>query len=206
MTSETTIDFYFDFSSPYGYLASEQIEALAAKHGRKVNWQPILLGAVFKVTGQAPLTMAPVKGDYATMDFTRSAREHKINFAMPKSFPIGAVAASRASWWLLDHKDPSVQAKSTDFIKACFRAYFSDGRDITDIETLSDIATSIGIDAHDMVAACSEQTIKDLLRDKVSAAIERGVFGSPIFVVDNEMFWGHDRLDQVDRWMASGGW
>ena len=200
------LDFYFDFSSPYGYLASEQIETLAAKHGRTVNWHPILLGAVFKITGQVPLTMAPVKGDYATMDFARSAREHNIHFEMPASFPIGAIAASRASWWLLKHEEAAVNEKSAAFIRACYRAYFSEGRDITNVETLSDIATSMGIDAAAMVAACGEQAIKDLLRDQVNAAIERGVFGSPIFIVDDEMFWGHDRLEQVDRWIGTGGW
>ncbi len=201
-----TIDFYFDFSSPYGYLASGQIEAIAAKHGRTVNWQPILLGAVFKVTGQAPLIHAPVKGDYATMDFARSAREKNIPFNMPETFPIATIAASRASWWLLSHEDTSVKEKSGAFIHACYRAYFNEGRDITNVDTLTDIATSLGIDAAAMVTACGEQTLKDLLRDKVNAAIERGVFGSPIFMIDNEMFWGHDRLEQAERWLASGGW
>ena len=200
------IDFYFDFSSPYGFLASEQIEALAARHDRTVNWHPILLGAVFKVTGQAPLVMAPVKGDYATMDFARSAREHKIDFKMPDTFPIGSVAASRASWWLLNHEDPTIQAKSADFIHACYRAYFSEGRDITNVDVLSGIATSMGIDATAMTTACGEQSVKDLLRNQVNAAIERGVFGSPIIIVDDEMFWGHDRLEQVERWMSTGGW
>ncbi len=200
------LDFYFDFSSPYGFLASEQIETLAARHDRTVNWHPILLGAVFKVTGQAPLVMAPVKGDYATMDFARSAREHNIDFRMPDTFPIGAVAASRASWWLLSHADPAMQKKSADFIHGCYRAYFSEGRDITNVDVLSSIATSIGIDAPEMTTACGEQRVKDLLRNQVNAAIECGVFGSPIIIVDDEMFWGHDRLEQVDRWMSTGGW
>jgi 2-hydroxychromene-2-carboxylate isomerase len=72
------IDFYFDFSSPYGYLAAQKIEALAAKHGREVDWHPVLLGVIFKETGSAPLTMVPLKGDYSRRDFERSARFHGI--------------------------------------------------------------------------------------------------------------------------------
>jgi len=83
------IDFYFDFSSPYGYLASQKIEALAAKYGRTVEWHPVLLGVVFKETGASPLTMVPLKGEYSRRDFERSARFHGIaGFRMPPKFPI----------------------------------------------------------------------------------------------------------------------
>src|SRR2546430_1077178 len=94
------IEFYFDFSSPYGYLASHKIEALAAKHGREVDWRPMLLGAVFKQTGAAPLTMVPLKGDYSRRDFFRSARYHGIeDFRMPSQFPIATQAAARIMLW-----------------------------------------------------------------------------------------------------------
>ena len=72
----SSIDFYFDFSSPYGYLASEKIEAMAARHGRSVDWRPVLLGVMFKATGMAPLTEIPLKGDYSRRDLARSARFH----------------------------------------------------------------------------------------------------------------------------------
>ena len=88
------IDFYFDFSSPYGYLAAQKIDALAAKHGRTVDWHPMLLGVVFKETGAAPLTMIPLKGDYSRRDFERSARFHGIaGFRMPPKFPIPSAGA-----------------------------------------------------------------------------------------------------------------
>ena len=94
------IDFYFDFSSPYGYLASQKIEALAAKHGRTVDWHPMLLGVVFKQTGTAPLTEIPLKGDYSRRDFARSARFHGIaGFRMPSSFPIATQAPARIVLW-----------------------------------------------------------------------------------------------------------
>src|SRR5450755_3088462 len=94
------IDFYFDFSSPYGYLASEKIEALAAKHGRTVKWRPVLLGVIFKQTGATPLTMVPLKGDYSKRDMLRSARFHGVaNFRMPTKFPIPSQAPARIVLW-----------------------------------------------------------------------------------------------------------
>src|SRR3546814_6861230 len=89
-------DFYFDFSSPYGYLASTQIEALAAEFGRQVDWHPILLGPMFKTMGSAPLTEIPLKGEYAKHDFERSARLFDIPYSQPETFPISTVAAARA--------------------------------------------------------------------------------------------------------------
>lgn len=200
------ISFYFDFSSPYGYLASELIESLAARHDRRIEWQPILLGAVFKITGQRPLVEAPMKGEYAIMDFTRTAREHKIPFSYPDKFPIGAVAASRASLWLRDHDDVERREQAIPLMHALFRAYYVDGRDISSPATVLDVATDLGVDSEALTAALTDQSVKDKLRIDVEAAIEKGVFGSPTFIVDNEMFWGSDRLEMLDRWLTNGGW
>ncbi|MCC6197683.1 MAG: DsbA family protein, partial [Burkholderiales bacterium] len=104
------IDFYFDFSSPYGYLAAQKIDALADNHGRGVDWHPILLGVVFKQTGAAPLTGVPVKGPYAKRDFARSARFHGIGFNMPPVFPIPAQAPSRVMLWA-KARDPAAGAR-----------------------------------------------------------------------------------------------
>jgi 2-hydroxychromene-2-carboxylate isomerase len=90
------IDFYFDFSSPYGYLAAEQIDALGARHGRDVVWRPILLGVVFQQTGGQPLLNIPLKGGYARHDLARSARLLGLPFKLPDSFPFMSVAACRA--------------------------------------------------------------------------------------------------------------
>src|SRR5438552_17278355 len=117
------IDFYFDFSSPYGYLASHKIEALAAKHGRAVDWRPMLLGAVFKQTGAAPLTMVPLKGDYSKHDFLRSARYHGIDdFRMPSPFPIATQAAARILLWTKASDTPL----AVRVAKALYRAYIFD--------------------------------------------------------------------------------
>jgi 2-hydroxychromene-2-carboxylate isomerase len=199
------IDFYFDFSSPYGYLASKRIEQIATAHNHVVVWHPILLGAIFKVTGQAPLTEAPLKGDYALMDFARSAREHNLDYKHPEVFPIGAVAACRATLWLRD-ADQASNTQTSEFIHAVFHAYYADEKDITNPSVLGEIAVSLGIDSAQMLNALSEQFVKDALRGEVDKAIAAGVFGSPVMIVDKEIFWGNDRLEQLDRWLASGGW
>src|SRR5215471_14608236 len=107
-----SIEFYFDFSSPYGYLASTRIDAIAAKHGRQVTWRPFLLGAAFKVTGQQPLVEQPLRGDYSRRDFARSARLLGVPLKMPEPFPFFGLAASRACYWIEDAGQANALAKA----------------------------------------------------------------------------------------------
>ena len=137
------IDFYFDFSSPYGYIAAAKVEALAAKHGRGVNWRPMLLGAAMKVTGGAPLPQIPLKGDYAKRDFVRSAKFHGVPFRIPSSFPISTIAAVRAFYWA-QGKDP---ARALALAKALYSAYFADDVDISRVEEVIRIAAGVGFKA-----------------------------------------------------------
>jgi len=197
------LEFYFDFSSPYGYIAAQRIDAIATKHGRRVDWRPMLLGAVFKVAGTQPLTQYPLKGQYSTHDFNRSAREHGIPFNMPATFPLATQAACRGAYWLKQ----TLPDKAVPFIKAVYAAYFVDGRDISATDTLADIAAGLGIDRKAFLAAIDSPEIKAKLREVTDDAIQhRGVFGSPFVFVDGEPFWGADRLDMVDRWLEKGGW
>jgi 2-hydroxychromene-2-carboxylate isomerase len=196
------IDFYYDFSSPYGYLAAQKIEALAAKHGREVDWHPVLLGVIFKETGAAPLTMVPLKGDYSRRDFERSARFHGITgFRMPPKFPIASQAPARIVLWL-KARDPAQAARVA---KALYRAFFTEGVDISSPELAASVAGREGVDATAARAAIDDPAIKDLLKREVDQALARGVFGSPFVVVDGEPFWGLDRFDQAERWLATGG-
>jgi len=196
------IDFYFDFSSPYGYFASTRIDAIAAKHGRAVNWHPILLGVVFKVTGGAPLPSLPLKGDYAKSDIPRCARLLGLPFRFPTKFPIATQAAARMTVWAqsLDH------ARAKTLASALYRAYFAEDRDITDPEVCAAVAVACDFDRARAIASINDQAVKDKLKTEMDDALAHGVFGSPYIVVDGEPFWGADRLDHVDRWLATGGW
>jgi 2-hydroxychromene-2-carboxylate isomerase len=197
-----TIDFYFDFSSPYGYIASTKIDALAAKHGREALWRPFLLGAAFKATGGQPLLDIPIKGRYAARDMARTARYLGVEYRQPSVFPIGTVAPARAYYWV-EAKDPK---RAKDVAKALYRAYFVDDVNISDAETTIGICARQGLDAAAVRAGIADQGVKDRLRAEVDQAIALGAFGSPYIVVDGEPFWGSDRLEQVDRWLATGGW
>jgi 2-hydroxychromene-2-carboxylate isomerase len=195
------IDFYFDFSSPYGYLASERIDALAAKYGRTTDWHPVLLGAVFKETGVAPLTSIPIKGDYARHDFARSARYRGVPFRMPEKFPISTQTAARIMLWLKG-TDP---ARAVRIAHAFYRAYFVDGIDISEVDQALGVVASHGVDRAAAHAAIGDPEVKEALRREVDRAMARGVFGSPYVIIDDEPFWGFDRLDQIEHWLAKGG-
>lgn len=195
-----SIDFYFDFSSPYSYIAAHQIEALAARHGRAVNWNPILLGAIFKSTGSAPLVEFPLKGQYAVRDFERSARFAGVELKMPKAFPISTVNSARAVLWV----KKNVPQRTGDFVRAVATAYFAQDRAINDVAVLQDIANALGLDGAAVAAGTQEAEIKDALKLMTETALARGVFGAPFIFVDDEPFWGQDRLAQVDRWLEQG--
>jgi 2-hydroxychromene-2-carboxylate isomerase len=196
------IDFYFDFSSPYGYFAAAKIDAIGAKHGRDVTWRPMLLGAVFKMNGQQPLPNIPLKGSYAKHDMLRSARWLEVPFRIPTKFPIGTIAPCRAFYWVHD-KDAAL---AKNFALALYRAYFAEDRDISNPEVTGNVAAKLGIDKSALAAALNDTAVKERTKSEVDAAIERGVFGSPYIVIDGEPFWGADRLDQVDAWLAKGKW
>lgn len=196
------IQFHYDFASPYGYMAATKISALAAKHGRSVEWKPILLGAVFKVTGGVPLPSAPLKGDYSRRDMERSARLFNVPFKLPSKFPIASQSPSRIIY-SLESEGPARQEEVT---LALYRAYMVDDRDISSPEIAADVAASVGMDRQKVLDLIADPVMKEKLKVETEAAIQRGVFGSPYIVVDGEPFWGFDRLEHVDRWLQSGGW
>jgi 2-hydroxychromene-2-carboxylate isomerase len=196
------IEFYFDFSSPYGYFAAAKIDEIAARHARLVTYRPILLGAVFKVTGQQPLPSIPLKGNYAKRDLERCARLFGVPFRIPSKFPIASTAPCRAFYSLTD-KQPALAAK---LARALYGAYFGADRDISAPEVTLDVAGELGIDKQYVANALNDPSVKERLRQEVDSAIALGVFGSPYIVVDGEPFWGADRLEQVEKWLATGGW
>jgi 2-hydroxychromene-2-carboxylate isomerase len=196
------IDFYFDFSSPYGYFAASRIEDIAARHQRSVTWRPILLGAVFKVTGQQPLTTIPLKSDYSLRDLERTARLFNLPFKIPSRFPISTTAPARAFYYMTN-KDPALAKR---LALAFYVAYFADDIDISAPEATIAIAEHAGIDKTEIAQALNDKIVKDRLRQEGDAAVSLGVFGSPYIVVDGEPFWGSDRLDHVEKWLETGGW
>jgi len=196
------IEFYFDFSSPYGYLAAYEIDALAERHGRDVAWRPYLMGAVMKLTGRRPLVDSEIVAKYAGNDLARTARRIGVPFALPDPFPVATIAACRAYYWLAGQNS----GKAKELAKALYSAFFVDGKNIGDTEVVLDVAAAAGVDRDALSAALQDPVVKEKLKNVTDDAAARGIFGSPFVIVDGEPFWGHDRFDQVDRWLGSGGW
>jgi 2-hydroxychromene-2-carboxylate isomerase len=199
--SRQPILFYFDFSSPYSYLASERIDALAERHGRKVLWRPVLLGAIFKHLGTVPLVRQPGQHDYSLRDIARSARFLDVPFRMPMRFPVATQAVARAYYWLHD-QDCGVARR---FAHAVFRTYFAEGHDISESPAVLRIAGQLGIDPTPLSSAIEDPAVKERLRAETDAAMAAGMFGAPWIIVDGESFWGADRLPQIERWLETGG-
>jgi 2-hydroxychromene-2-carboxylate isomerase len=194
------IEFWFDFSSPFGYLASTRIETLAAKYKRETIWRPFLLGAVYKVNGVVPTPNVPLKGDYARIDILRSGRFYGIPIKVPAAFPINSVGAARAFYWA----DAQDAAKAKQLAAALYKAYFVDDLDISNAENVVKVAVQCGFDAAAVAAGMADQAVKDRTKQEVDAAIAKSVFGSPYIIIDGEPFWGMDRMDQAEKWLASG--
>jgi len=197
----TPIQFYFDFSSPYAYLAAMRIDELGARYGRQVDWHPILLGIIFKTTESRPLVTLPLKGPYAVHDMQRTARLHQIDFRLPGVFPIATQQAARAMLWVQNQhgKDAAKQ-----FAKELFRAYFVDDLAIGDTEVVLKIAGRCGMDVQQLSDGMQRQDIKDQLKAEVDAALALGIFGAPYMFVDGEPFWGFDRFDQIEETLKNG--
>lgn len=198
------LHFHFDFISPYGYFASLRIEALAARHGRTVEWHGMLLGvSVLKVMGLKPLLDTPLKGPYIEHDVCRYAREHGVAMARaPRDAVMNPLPCARAFAWVRQHHPSHAAAVA----HAIYGAYWGQGLDLSTPDALRGLTLPSGLSGDVLADATASDEASALLRADVDASIRAGVFGSPTVVVDGELFWGVDKLDQVERWLARGGW
>jgi 2-hydroxychromene-2-carboxylate isomerase len=194
------IDFYFDFSSPYSYITSEWIEALAARHGRTVRWHAVLLGVTFQAAELKPPVAHPIKREYVLRDFARSARFEGLPYTQPEVFPIPTQNAARVFWWL-NENDPE---RAVAWARACLRAYFARGVNLSDPQALKALAGEFGIEPEHAEAVWNEPAWKERLKRANEAAVAVGMFGAPYVLIDGEPFWGNDRKGQIERWLAQG--
>lgn len=197
------IDFYFDFISPYGYLAAARIGEIGARYGRPVAWRPFLLGVtVLQVMGIKPLMETPLKSDYLVIDRPRMAKLLGVPLAIPDLDGVNGVAASRAFYWLAERDEDTARALARRLLERLW----VEGRDITDAGAVADEAAALGVSRETIEAALDDPRVKDLLRSAVDAAVARKVFGSPFFIVDGQPVWGVDRLWMVEHWLRHGSW
>lgn len=188
MTNKT-IEFFWDCGSPYTYLASTQIETIAAGCGAELQWRPFLLGGVFQAIGNRMPAAIPAKGKYLFDDVKLWAKFYDVAFRLPEKFPINTLAAQRAGI------AASRMGKGMEFAKRVMRAHFGEGRDVSQPDELKACAADVGLDGDALFARTQEQAVKDELKSNTEEAVRRGAFGAPTFFVGEQMFWGNDRLD-----------
>ncbi len=197
------IEFYFDPISPFAYLGSIQIERIATRLGRSVEWKPVLIGVtILKVMGLKPLPETPLKGPYLKHDAVRLAEYFEVPFRYHGLAGINSLAALRA-FVVLKKRDASL-AKS--LAQNIFSRLWVRGLNITGADDIAEEAKGLGIDAPAMLRDIDADHAKNALKQQVDAAIQAGVFGVPYFVVDGEPIWGVDRMWMVEHWATRHAW
>ncbi len=185
------VEFYFDVGSPSAYLAWTQLPALARDAGAQLDYCPVLLGGIFKATGNVPPAEIPAKGRYLAVDLARCARRYGVPLIFNDAFPIntlglmrGAVAAQRAG-----QLDP--------YLDAIYPAFWAHNIDLGNSDELDRCLRAGGLDADFLLRRAREDDIKGELRRRSDAAVQRGLFGIPTMFVGPAMFFGQDRLEFV---------
>jgi 2-hydroxychromene-2-carboxylate isomerase len=192
-----TLEFFYDFVSPYSYLASTRVEAEVAKVGGALRFRPFLLGGVFNATGNRAPLETPAKARHMGTDLSRWATRLGVPFAWPARFPVLTVLPLRAAF------AAEKAGKLVPYTHAMYRAYWVEGRDISEAAVVEEVARKAGLDGAALVAEAP--AYKDALKAQTQEAVDRGAFGAPTFFVGQEMFVGNDRLDFAIEALARAG-
>lgn len=185
------LEIFYDFVSPYSYLASTRVEAVAARAGATLRWRPFLLGAVLKATGNRAPLETPAKERHMWIDLARWARRLGVPLVHPPVFPAPPILALRSAL------AAEALGKLVPFTHALYRAYWGEGRDLSQPEVISAAAAAAGLDGAAVLAAAPG--FKEALARQTQEAIDRGAFGAPALFVGQELFVGNDRLDFVEE-------
>lgn len=191
-----TIDFWFDFASTYSYLAAARVFRLGPEDANAVHWRPMLFGAILRDQGfsTSPFNTQPAKSRHMWRDVERRAAPLGIKIVRPEPFPQGSLHAARTMLVGLD------EGWGQEFAMALFAAEFEHGSDIASFEVVGACVRLAGGNYEHALALAGSDAIKQRLKADTQAASTAGVFGAPSFVVDGELFWGDDRLDEALAW------
>lgn len=188
-----TVEFYFDLGSPATYLAYTQLPKICAQTDSQLTYIPILLGGVFKATGNASPATIPAKGLYMFQDLDRYAKRYGVPLKFNPHFPINTLMLMRAVTGIQLRHPERFQA----FIDCLFHALWVEGRSLDDLATVASVLTQNGFDPTEVLALTADEEVKAALKDNTEKAVQRGVFGAPSMFVDNQLFFGQDRLEFV---------
>ena len=188
-----TLEFFFDLGSPASYLAYTQLPALCAETAAQLVYQPMLLGGVFKATGNASPITVPAKGRYMFDDLARYAQRYQVTLRFNPHFPINTLVLMRAVTGIQMCQPERFDA----FVDCLFRALWIEGLNLGDPAVVANVLTEHGFDPDEILALANDESVKTALKDKTEQAIQRGVFGAPSLFVGNQLFFGQDRLEFV---------
>ncbi|MFJ2684139.1 2-hydroxychromene-2-carboxylate isomerase [Pseudomonas sp. NPDC087342] len=188
-----TVEFYFDLGSPATYLAYTQLPKICAQTGSQLIYIPMLLGGVFKATGNASPAMIPAKGRYMFQDLDRYAKRYDVPLKYNPHFPINTLLLMRAVTGVQLRQPERFQ----DFIDCLFTALWVEGRGLDDPATVAAVLKENDFDPNEVLALTADEEVKAALKDNTEKAVQRGVFGAPSMFIDNQLFFGQDRLDFV---------
>jgi 2-hydroxychromene-2-carboxylate isomerase len=187
-----TLEFYFDYGSPYSYLADTQVEGIAKRTGATLLRKPMLLGGVFKSTGNASPMTIELKSKWSATDLPMWAKHYGVPFQRNPFFPVNTLALMRGA------TAAQIDGVFETYHPAMFKAMWVDGRNLNDIKEVVAVLTAAGLDAQKVGNRIQDQDVKDRLKATTDEAVARGVFGAPTSFVDGKMFFGNDRLHFVE--------
>jgi 2-hydroxychromene-2-carboxylate isomerase len=197
-----TLEVFFDCSSPWTYLAFENLLRMQIELGFEIEWRPILVGGIFNSVNpsvyQSREAPVPAKAAYMKKDLADWARLAGLKIVFPPSvFPVNSVKAMRGCAWL------APQGLLVGFARACFEAYWSDDRDISQDAVLADLCGRVDVNPDAFFAAIADPSVKEQLRLNTEEAMARGAFGSPTMFLGQDMYFGNDRLPLVRAALTS---
>ncbi|CAG9181408.1 2-hydroxychromene-2-carboxylate isomerase [Cupriavidus laharis] len=189
------VEFFFDFGSPYSYLAYKELPRVAQRTGATIVWRPILLGGVFKATGNHSPAEVPAKGSWSRTDTQRWARRYGVPFMQNPYFPVNTLMLMRGAIGFQRQDEAAFHR----YLDAMFSAMWEQGRNLNDPGEIGAVLVRAGFDPQAALAMVDDAGVKQALKSATEEAVARGIFGAPSFIVDGELFWGNDRLLFVEE-------
>jgi 2-hydroxychromene-2-carboxylate isomerase len=183
-----TLEFFYDYGSPYSYLADTQVEAIARRAGGQLVRRPMLLGGIFKATGNASPMTVPAKSRWTAGDMPIWARFYKVPFQRNPHFPVNTLAIMRGA------AAAEIDGVFDRYHPAMYKAMWVDGRNLNDMAEVAAVLAGAGLDAARFASRIQDADVKDRLKATTEEAVARGVFGAPTCFVEGHMFFGNDRL------------
>ncbi len=200
MKNPGVIEFWYEFASPYSYLAAARIERLAAERAIRLDWRPFLLGPIFQRRPHDPSPLqhpSPAQRRYRWRDLQRLCAAEGLALRLPSTYPRSGLLAARTALIAID------EGWGAEFTRAAYHVNFAEDRDIAAAEVIGAVVAALGREAATVLERATAQANKVRLVARGEEAIRRGSFGAPSFLVGEEMFWGNDRLDQALAWAAA---